>query len=251
MNAQWRFVVILLLAIPVSVAAQMTSSNFKVPGDTFAGGGSYGTSTNYHASDTIGEVATPAGEDMASTNYKVCAGFQCVGINKFLSAVVTTSTSPCTPTTPQVAPLSVDLGTLSTSAVSTSADRICVIVSSVSVGNVAVMISSANSALKSIATPSAMIPSVTGTLVAGTAGYGMCDSAATLFTKYSPFNGACDTSTNHVVGHVITTPQQMFGFTGDMQNAVGEILTKAAVSRTTPGRNDYGDLITVIVTGAY
>jgi hypothetical protein len=109
-----------------------------------------------------------------------------------------------------------------------------------------------NAALRSVSEPGDQVASAGATLVAGTSGYGFCSSnAQNGFTAASPFNGSCDTSTNHAVGGITTTDQTIWSASGPVNHAYGELLTKAAISSTVPAHNDYRDTLTITVTGTY
>lgn len=243
----------LALPAPRLVLAQMMSStNYRVPFDALSGGGEQSSSTNYIVEDTVAEAASPTGEDLSSTNYLACVGYQCLQEAPFLTVTYAVQTSPCTVTSSSSPPYSIALGTLTTAGVSTSSDRICVRVTANAPGGVIVEGRSANAALKSTTVPGDTIPSNTATLAAATTGYGFCSSnAQNGFTAQSPFNGSCDTSTNHAVGGIAATDQTVWQATGPVNNAYGELLTKASIAGTVASHNDYGDTLTLTVTGTY
>jgi hypothetical protein len=122
---------------------------------------------------------------------------------------------------------------------------------------------SAFGALQSASTPGDQIVSASATLVAGTAGYGLCAGssggdvgrdtttpAGALPVAASPFNGSCTTSA-HSVGAVTTASQTVWSISGPSQNAFFRIFLKAAVSPATPAHADYQDVLTFIATGTY
>lgn len=233
-------------------AQMMSSSNYRIPFDTVGGGGLRSTSTNYGIEDTVSEFASPTGEGLTSTNYAACVGYQCLSEAPFLSVNYAVQSSPCDATSVSTPPFNVPLGTLSSSAVTTASNRICVRVTANATGGITVQGRSANAALKSVSTPGDLIASGTSTLVAGTSGYGFCSSnAQNGFTAVSPYNGSCNTSTNHAVGGISTTAQAIWTASGPVSNAFGELLTKAAISTTVPAHNDYQDTLTITVTGTY
>ncbi|MEI7742089.1 MAG: hypothetical protein WCJ29_06390 [bacterium] len=247
-----RLSVVVALALPFVAMAQMSSTNFKVTSDTVAAAGGFGSSTNFKASDTLAESATPTEEGLTSTNYRACAGFQCVPGTDAISAVLTTSTGACTSSSTIVSPLTQHLGSLTTDTVSTAPERICVIVSASGTGGVSVSIQSANGGLKSTSTPTDELASSAASLVSGTTGYGACASnVLNGFSKGSGFDGSCNTSTGHAVGALTTNPTTIFSATGDVTDAVGEILTKAAIDSAVPVHEDYGDMLTIIITGSF
>src|SRR3989344_6208823 len=67
-------------------AETMSSTNYRVQTDVLSIGGNRSTSTSYIAEDTIGDLAT--GEDLLSTNYKACAGYQCFQSTPYISFTV-------------------------------------------------------------------------------------------------------------------------------------------------------------------
>lgn len=244
-----------LLAWPSerSLDAQlMSSSNYRIPFDDLSGGGARSTSTNYIVEDTVSEQASPTGEGLSSTNYRACVGYQCLQEAPFLTVTFAVQQTPCTDSSTTSPPYNVDLGTITTSAVKTSSDRICVRVTANAGGGVAVKGKSQNAALKSLSVPTDAISSTSETLTAGDPGYGFCSSnAQNGFTAQSPFNGTCNTSTGHAVGGITTSDQNFWTSTGPVNNAFGELLTKAAISGTVPAHNDYRDTLTITVTGTY
>ena len=106
--------------------------------------------------------------------------------------------------------------------------------------------------LKSTSTPADRIASNSTTLAAGTAGYGVCvTNAASGFSAASPYNGSCDTGSNHAVGALTLLDQTILSASGPVSSAFGDILTKASISSTTVAHTDYVDTMTIIVTATY
>ena len=248
-----------LLAISVlaplpraAMAQMMSSSNYRIPFDAVGGGGMRSTSTNYGIEDTVAEFASPTGEGLTSTNYGACVGYQCLDESPFLSVTYAVQSSPCTDTSSSSPPYLIALGTISSSAVSTAANRICVRVTANAQGGISVEGRSVNGALKSTSTPADLIASGTATLAAGTSGYGFCSSnAQNGFSAVAPYNGTCNTGSGHVVGGMALVDQTIWSATGPVTNAYGELLTKASISTTVPAHNDYADTLIVTVTGTY
>jgi len=242
-----------LAPLPRTALAQMMSStNYRIPFDAVGGGGVRSESTNYGIEDTLAEFSSTTGEDFSSTNYAACVGYQCLAEEPFLSVTYAVQATPCGVTSGSSPPYEIPLGTLSTSSVTTATNRICVRVTANADGGVTVEGKSLNAALESVSTPSSQIASNTATLTAGATGYGFCSSnAQNGFTAASPFNGSCDTTTNHAVGGITTADQTIWSSTGPVNNAYGELLTKAAVSSTVPAHNDYRDTLILTVTGTY
>lgn len=238
---------------PSLASAQvMTSENYRVPFDTFSGGGERSTSASYIAEDTVAEVSSPTGEDLSSASYLACVGYQCLKEEIIFSVNYAVQSGACDATSASSPPYAVPLGTLSTGSVTTASNRICVRVSSNAAGGQVVQIRDASAGLASNSTPADVISSNTATLAAGTAGYGVCSSnAQNGFTATTPFNGSCNTTTNHAVGGLTTSNQTIWFSTGFVTNAYGELLTKAAISASTPAHNDYQDTLTITVTATY
>jgi hypothetical protein len=243
----------LFLLLPLTALAQaMSSTNYKVPFDDLSGGGTRSTSTNYIIEDTVAEQASPTGEDLTSTNYRVCVGFECLEEPPFLTVNIATSASACTATTTGSPPFTVALGVINTTSVVTAANHICVRATTNAVSGVSATIQDVSANLKSTATPTDTLPSTTATLVAGTSGYGVCSSnTANGFSAASPFNSSCDTSTNHSVGGLTAAAQTIFSASGAVTNAFGDILTKAAAASSVQPHSDYVDTLTIIVTATY
>lgn len=236
---------------PGIVAAQtMTSEHYRVPFDALSGGGERSISGSYIVEDTVSEVASPTGEDPSSASYLTCVGYQCLKEEATLTVIYAVQSDPCDGTSSSSPPYSVSLGTLTTGAVTTATNRICVRVSANAPGGELVQIR--NTGLVSVSVPSDAIPSNTATLVAGTAGYGVCSSnAQNGFSATAPYNGSCDTATNHAVGGLTTSNQTIWFAPGFVTNAYGELLTKASISPVTPAHSDYTDTLTLTVTATY
>lgn len=235
-----------------AMAQMMSSSNYRIPFDAVGGGGLRSSSTNYGIEDTVAEFASPSGEGLASTNYAACVGYQCLNEAPFLIVTYAVQSSPCTDSSSSTPPYQIPLGTISSSAVSTASNRICVRVTANAQGGISVEGKSVNGALKSVSTPADLIASATATLSAGASGYGFCSSnAQNGFIAVAPYNGTCNTSTGHAVGGIALVDQTFWSATGPVTNAYGELLTKASISTTVPAHNDYQDTLIVTVTGTY
>lgn len=248
----WSALCAVLLMLPVVVLAEsMNSLNYAIPFDDLSGGGERSVSGTYRLEDTIAEQSTPTGEDLASLNYRACAGFQCLLSGRSLTAVIATSSSACTSTTTG-GTYTIALGTLTTSSVTTGSTHVCVRATMAGGSAVAAQVSDLNGGLKSTSVPGDTITSGSATLTAGVAGHGVCvTNASGGFTAASPYNGSCDTSTNHAVGIVTTSPQTFCSSSGPVTDAYCDILTKASISTTTPAHTDYADTMTFIVTATY
>lgn len=244
-----------LVASPLAALAEpMSSTNYRVPFDAIGAGGERSTSTNYAVEDTIAELGTPTGEDLTSSNYRACVGYQCLSAEApSLSVSYAVQSVPCTSGSASAPPYAVALGTLSPASVTTSADRLCVRVTSNVAGAIAVRAAGDNGALRSVSVPSDEIDSVTATLTAGVTGMGYCSSnAQNGFSAAAPFNGSCDLSTGHQVGEIpAATMRTIWTATGPVTDAFGELLTKAAVSSTVAAHSDYRETLTVTVTSTY
>ncbi len=235
-------------------ADTMSSANYKVQADTLSIGGNRSTSTNFVAEDTLGDLAT--GESLVSTNFRACTGYQCFQGAPYMTFSVTQGTSA-----PGTAGTGVALGTLSTGSVKTSdgtgINSIFITSESNAAGGTIVRVKDANAGLKRISTADT-ISSASVTLVAGTAGYGICvfsvaqhSESPTALAKVSPFDGTCTKTTGHGVGALTTATQPILQSTGALKGGSAEILVKAAISTSTPAGSDYADTVTFIATGTY
>lgn len=238
---------------PILASAEvMTSERYRVPFDAFSSGGARGTSESYISEDTVSEASSPTGEDLSSTNYLACVGYECLKEEVVLTVTYAVQAAACDDASASSPPYNVPLGTLTTAAVTTAGNRICVRVSANAPGGHVVQIRDANAGLASNSVPADVIASNTATLVAGTAGYGVCSSnAQNGFSVAAPFNGSCNTIGNHEVGGLTATDQTVWYAPGFATNAYGELLTKASVSAVTPAHNDYQDTFTLTVTATY
>ncbi|MEY4744615.1 MAG: hypothetical protein RL272_560 [Candidatus Parcubacteria bacterium] len=161
----------------------------------------------------------------------------------------------------------VGLGTLTTAAVSSSdvasVPHICTRLTTNGTAGAIATVRSANAGLKSASAPSDVIASSSATLVAGTAGYGLCAGSAggdsgrdstvpvgVAPAAASPFNGSC-TASGHAVGSLTTLPQTVWSLSGPSQNAFFRLWLKAAISPTTVAHTDYADTLTFVATGTY
>ncbi len=237
---------------PGLASAEMSSQFYRIPFDALGGGGLRSTSESYIAEDTLSEVSSPTGEDLSSTSYLACVGYECLKEEVVLSVVYAVQTGACNGTSASSPPYNVPLGTLTTGAVATGANRVCVRVSANGAGGAVVQIKDDNAGLASNSVPTDKINSVSATLTAGTAGYGVCSSnVGNGFSASAPFAGSCDTGANHAVGALSTTNKIIWSAPGFVTNAFGEMLTKAAISSVTPAHNDYQDRLTITVTATY
>jgi hypothetical protein len=160
------------------------------------------------------------------------------------------------------APYSVGLGSLSYSVPSNSNENTINAIwfdltTNAGSGSV-VSVSSAYGALKSISTPSDTISSVTTTMTAGAANYGLCDkrndvNGSGTFNKVAPFNGAtCTTGHANTVGAVTTSPQTIYNSGGAaLYSGRAEIMVNAENSTATPAHNDYSDTLNFIATSTF
>ncbi len=161
----------------------------------------------------------------------------------------------------------VGLGTLTSGAVASSdvssVPHICSRLTTNAGSGTAVTVKSLNAALQSTAIPGDKINSATATLAAGTSGYGVCAGsggsdtgkdtttpAGVTPTRVSPFNSACDAS-NHNVGALTTSAQNIWTVSQATQNAFTRIWVKAAISGTVPAHSDYADTLTFVATGTF
>jgi hypothetical protein len=236
-------------------AERMTSTNYVIQQDALGIGGNTSSSTNYVATDTIGEMAS--GEGLSSTNYQACSGFECFPSDPFITLTVRQGTS-----VPGTSGAGVALGTLSTSSVQTSngttINSIFLTAATNAPSGLVTSVRGLNGGLRRTSVPTDVITSGSATLVAGTAGYGVCvfsntqaASSATSYAKAAPYNGTCTKTTGHAVGIVDTTTRTILSSTGALSGGESEVLVKAAISAATPVGSDYADTLTFIATGTY
>ena len=240
-------------AWPALAQAQiMTSEHYRVPFDALSGGGLRSTSESYLSEGTVSEGLSSTGEDLSSESYLGCVGYQCLKEEPVLTITFAVQAAACDTSSSSNPPYAIALGTLTTAAVTTGANRICVRVSANAPGGEVVQIRDENGGLASSAVPTDLIASNSATLVAGTAGYGVCSSnAQNGFTATTPFNGSCSAAGNHAVGALTTSNQTIWLASGFVTNAYGELLTKASISSVTPAHTDYRDTLTITVTATY
>lgn len=254
LSLAWCISIFAVVAFGAS-AQVMSSSNYKVQADSLNVGGNSSTSTNYSVTDTIGETAT--GEGLSSANFTACSGFECFQSLPYVSFSVAEGTS--SPGTPGG---SINFGTLSLTAVSTSdgstINSVFVAAQTNSTAGSQIQVTSANSGLARLSAPTQKISSATATLSAGVAGYGVCvfsstqgTGSPTALTAASPYNGSCTKTTGHAVGIVDTTHRTVLSTTGALQTGTAEILVKASPSVTTPAGADYQDTLTFTYTVTY
>jgi len=235
---------------PFALAEYMTSTNYKVQSDSLNLGGMNSNSSNYIAQDTLGEVGT--GEDLFSTNYKSCVGFQC-----FAGMPSLTFSIGAGYTTPGVSGDPIPLGGLSPAAVKTSdgstVKSVFITASSPARGGTVIQVrGDANAGLYSaIAASSIDAATSPQTLAAGTEGYGICVFSATNLTGAAPFNGSCTKTTGHAVGKILSTNQTILSAPDYFDIGAAEILVKAAISSTTPGASDYTETLTFRMTSTF
>jgi len=163
----------------------------------------------------------------------------------------------------------VALGALAVGSVSSSdassVNHICTRLSTNASGGAIMTVKSANgtNGLVSTSVSGDKIPSSTGTVIAGTARYGICtgsvggdrgnDSIAGSAspTRSSPFNGTTCTSSAHDIGGLTTSAQSLWTLSSGAQNAFVRVYVKAAISPVTPAHSDYTDTLTFIGTGTF
>jgi hypothetical protein len=172
-------------------------------------------------------------------------------------------------------PYSVDLGTLTSSSVSTSGlnsiPYIYLDLSHNATGGAVVTVKSANAGLASVSVPADEIVSTSGNYVAGVEHYGLCieqswDNGApgasnTKFLHDDVFGAAASTVNTTACDNVDGVDTDMGALTGATQNiltttnavfqAVAKINVKAAISTVTPAHPDYADTLTFIATATF
>ena len=184
----------------------------------------------------------------------MCSGFACFDKNQYITFRSERDRGA------GVAGAGVSLGTLTTGVVSTSdgagINSIFLTAASNATNGIVVTVKGTNTGLQG--TSGGTIPTSSGALTAGSAGYGLCvfsttqgGSSPALFVKGATYDGACTKVNSHVVGSVTTTAQTMVSSSGALLGGSAEVLVKAAISATTPAGNDYQDVVTFIATGTF
>jgi hypothetical protein len=236
-------------------AAGMSSSNYSVPSDSVNFGGTYSASGTYQVWDSIGETAD--GGELSGTTFKACAGFQCLVGESFITFTVTQGTSA-----PGTAGTGVGFGTLTPGSVATSngssINSIFMTLEAVAIGGVEVTVVSENSALARTSAPLSTIDSATANLSVATEGYGLCVESVSedagspsSLDEASPYDSACDKTTNHNVGIVDGTTRPIITTSGHVVGGSAEVLVKTKASGSTPGGSDYADTLTFIAMGTF
>ena len=123
-------------------------------------------------------------------------------------------------------------------------------------GGMNVSVRNANGAngLVSTSVPADKIPSATGTMVAGTANYGLCAASAALtgFTRSAGYTTTCaiNSGTNAIVG-LTSTGADVLTSSAPVATGHAEIVVNAAISTATPAHSDYTDTLTFIATASF
>jgi hypothetical protein len=153
----------------------------------------------------------------------------------------------------------------SANATSTLVAHICTKLSTNATSGAVVTAKNANGAdgLKSVSTPTDKIPSVTGTIAAGTPKYGMCvtgtsgHTSATVYpasnapvTTGTAFTTAC-TSAAASINAFDGTAQRVWSVPGVTDSAFFQMNLQAAISGTQPAHNDYSDSIVFVATATF
>lgn len=246
-----------LLAVPImrfARAETMSSANFKIQTDVLSVGGGNSSSATFKANDTVGDLAT--GETLTSASFRACAGFECFQVTPYLTFSVKEGTAA--PGSPSVG---IAFGTLTTGAVKTSdgatINSIFITAESNAGSGAVVTVKDASNGLKRVSTAD-LIASATATLIAGTAGFGICVFSAaqdaqspTAFSMLSPYNGSCTKTTGHGIGAVSTATTSILQSTGALKGGTAEILAKTSISSTSAAGSDYADTLTFVATGTY
>ncbi len=160
----------------------------------------------------------------------------------------------------------VALGTLDTGTIATSDKNgtyhICTRLTANSSGGSLVTVKSLNGGLNSLSVPTDTIPSVTGTLSAGTEGYGICIGSGTSDVgrrgtaganpiPQSPFNpGTCSVHSADVAA-VSNIAQTIWTLDDTAQDGFVKMFVKAAIGSLTEAHDDYADTLTFVATLTY
>jgi len=246
------FWVVFWSAISAS-AMDLTSTNFIIRDPIVGTGGAYGTSTNFElfsAGHTLGSMGGASSASF-SANY----GFLYYADT---AQTITFDLDTALTDTNSTAPYSVALGTLTTGTVARSGASINSIWTDLdtnaSGGAVVTVLSTT---LKSTSVPGDTIPSITDTMEAGTANYGLCIASVSqttgTYTKVSPYNGAtCVDGAVNMVGLVDGTSRAILNSNAAaITGGRSQIRVNAAISGVTPAHPDYTDTLTFIATGTF
>lgn len=157
-------------------------------------------------------------------------------------------------------PYSVPLGVLSAGAVTrsngTSVNQIFADGGTNASGGMNVTVRSVNgpNGLVSTSVPADKITSVTGSMAAGTARYGLCVDSASItgFSRATAYNTTCTVNgaTNGVVG-LTTTSADILTSTAPVASGHAQVQVNAAISTATPAHTDYNDTLTFIATASF
>ena len=147
-----------------------------------------------------------------------------------------------TPTSP---PYLLNLGTLLSGTVTTAANKIWVSIETNGYSGAQVYGASQNGGLLSNST-SYLITATTGDLASLGEGFGVQGTSATQssggpLTIAAPYNGGGDS-----VGEVATTYQTLFSTTNSITGGRGSLAVKAKASNSTPAKDDYQEIFTII-----
>ncbi|MFZ1721293.1 MAG: hypothetical protein WAU07_02195, partial [Microgenomates group bacterium] len=148
-------------------------------------------------------------------------------------------------------PYILDFGTLSSSSVTTTTEKVWVDISSNASGGGVIYVYSTNGGLYSDSTAHT-ISAVSGNLSSATEGFGLQSSTVDEasggpLAAMAPYDG-----TSEVVGTVGSTPAEMYTTSSSpIVDGRGSFVAKAKVSGITPAAGDYADTLTVIAAGIF
>jgi hypothetical protein len=160
-----------------------------------------------------------------------------------------------------VAPYSVELGTLSTGSITksdTSTVKMIVLEGATNASsgmNVTVANANGASGLVSTSTPADTIASSTGLMAIGATNYGLCVATANL-TGFIRAAGTYDAAacalsgTNNIRG-LTTTPANIVTSSALLASGHAEVVVNAAISGSVPAHADYSDTLTFVGTATF
>ncbi len=232
-------------------ASDLTSTNFIIKDPIIGTGGGYGSSTNFQLLSAGHTLLSGVG---SSSSFITRYGFLYYEDQEPES--ITFDLDTATTDTESGTPYVVPLGTLSTGAVARSNGSINSIwVDLDSSDSTVITVLSSN--LKSTSVPGDIIPSVTSTMAAGTANYGLCVASTSSTTgtlnEVSPYNGAtCVDGAVNTVGVTDGTTRNILNSnSAAITGGRAQIRVNAAISTTIPAHNDYSDALTFIATSTF
>ena len=250
----------LLFSYTLSLAVDLTSTNFIIHDPIIGTLGGYGSSTNFQLISAGHTSLSDIGG--TSTNFQIRYGFLYYQDEDRITFDIDTESGGGNGESST--PYAVELGAITTidTRVSGTTDGIQMITlegeTGAAVSGMVVTVKNANGAngLVSTAVSADNINSADGTMADGTENYGLCvaTSGLTGFSRASPYNTdtcATNSETNGIQA-LTTTGENILNSAGAPLSAGhAEVIVNAAISATTISHSDYTDTLTFIATGTF